>query len=72
MPESRPKPSAVGRTLNQVECEYIAQVLTDVEGNRKAAARILGIAEKTLYQKILKYHIRVKFYCECPLNSKFP
>jgi DNA-binding NtrC family response regulator len=66
MPESKSKEKD-RRTLDQVECEHIAMVLTDVEGNRKEAARILGIAEKTLYEKIKKYNIHVKFYCDSPL-----
>ena len=62
MPDIKPKEQL--RTLQQIECEYIAKVLTDVEGNRHVAARILGIAEKTLYGKIKRYNIHVKFYCE--------
>ena len=63
MPDTKPK-ERDNRTLDQVECEHIAKVLTDVEGNRHVAARILGIAEKTLYGKIKRYNIHAKFYCE--------
>jgi DNA-binding NtrC family response regulator len=49
-------------TLNQMESKYIVEILTLVDGNRKEAAKILDIAEKTLYDKIKKYGIRAKYF----------
>ncbi|MGD0679839.1 MAG: helix-turn-helix domain-containing protein [Polyangiaceae bacterium] len=44
-----------GRTLVQVERETIRQTLEQLAGNRAAAARSLGIAISTLYEKTKKY-----------------
>ncbi|MEO0026004.1 MAG: sigma-54 dependent transcriptional regulator [candidate division WOR-3 bacterium] len=40
------------RTLKEVECEYILQVLKSVGGNLTRAAQILGIDRKTLRNKL--------------------
>lgn len=40
------------RTLKEVECDYILQVLKSVEGNVTRAAQILGIDRKTLRNKL--------------------
>jgi DNA-binding NtrC family response regulator len=45
-------------TLDDVEREAIERALTEVHGNRKKAAQILGIGERTLYRKIDKYGLR--------------
>lgn len=47
----RTKPS-LHRTLEEVEREYILQVLTSVGDNKSEAARILGIDRKTLREKL--------------------
>ncbi|GAB4302229.1 MAG: sigma-54 dependent transcriptional regulator [Myxococcota bacterium] len=44
-------------TLEQVEAEYIKNVLESVKGNKTKAAKILGIDRKTLREKIKKYSI---------------
>jgi DNA-binding NtrC family response regulator len=44
-----------GRTLEEVEREALAQTLASCGGNKAAAARALGIAPSTLYQKIRKH-----------------
>ncbi len=41
-----------GRSLRDVQREYIAAVLRSVNGNRAQAARILGIGEATLYRHL--------------------
>jgi DNA-binding NtrC family response regulator len=41
-----------GRTLEELEREYVRHVLTEVRGNRSRAAEILGIDRKTLYRKL--------------------
>lgn len=42
------------RTLAEVEVEYIQNVLASVDGNKSAAAEILGIDRKTLREKLRK------------------
>ncbi len=44
-------------TLEDVEQEAVRNALRDTGGNRRAAARRLGIAESTLYEKIRKYRL---------------
>lgn len=48
----------VGTTLREVEREMIRQTLASVNGNRKEAASLLGIGERTLYRKITEYELR--------------
>src|SRR5262249_17333773 len=42
----------VGRPLTEVERYYMEQALAMTNGNREEAARMLGIAERTLYRMI--------------------
>lgn len=44
-------------SLQEVEKEHIALVLKQTGGHKAAAARILGIDRKTLYQKVQKYQL---------------
>jgi DNA-binding NtrC family response regulator len=44
-------------SLEEMEEELIKDALDKTGGNRKAAARILGIGERTLYRKLRKYHL---------------
>jgi DNA-binding NtrC family response regulator len=44
-------------SLADVERDHIAQVLRYTSGNKKEAARILGIDRSTLYAKIKTYHL---------------
>jgi DNA-binding NtrC family response regulator len=44
--------SGFGRTLAEVEAEYIRNVLASVGGNKTTAASILGIDRKTLREKL--------------------
>ena len=46
-----------GMTMDDIEKEAIRAVLREVEGNRRNAAKSLGIGERTLYRKIQKYAI---------------
>ena len=50
--------SAGTPSLEEMEKETIRQALREVEGNRKKAAEILGIGERTLYRKIDQYGLR--------------
>jgi DNA-binding NtrC family response regulator len=44
-----------GMTIDEMEREAIAAALGEVKGNRRKAAELLGIGERTLYRKISKY-----------------
>jgi transcriptional regulator with AAA-type ATPase domain len=55
-PARRPPPAP--GSLDDVERAAIANALRDGDGNRRQAARRLGIAESTLYQKIRKYGLQ--------------
>ncbi|HHV40017.1 MAG TPA: hypothetical protein GXX61_01325 [Bacteroidales bacterium] len=44
-------------SLNSLEKELITKVLQKNKGHRKATAKELGIAERTLYRKIKEYEI---------------
>jgi DNA-binding NtrC family response regulator len=44
-------------TLEQMEREQIRQALHDHDGNRRKAAKSLGIGERTLYRKIKEYNL---------------
>jgi DNA-binding NtrC family response regulator len=44
-------------TLSDIEREAISQALEQQHGNRKAAARRLGIGLATLYRKLNEYHL---------------
>jgi DNA-binding NtrC family response regulator len=45
----------VGASLEDMEREMIRATLEETEGNRAAAARILGVGRKTLYRKLDEY-----------------
>ena len=44
-----------GMTIEDMERQAIQAALTEVGGNRRKAADMLGIGERTLYRKISKY-----------------
>ncbi len=46
------------RTAADFEKEAIRQALDEAEGNRRRAAAILGIGERTLYRKIKQYDLK--------------
>jgi DNA-binding NtrC family response regulator len=46
-----------GKTMEDLEREAIAAALASVDGNRRKAAELLGIGERTLYRKISKYDL---------------
>ena len=44
-----------GMTIDEMERQAITASLNEVHGNRRKAAELLGIGERTLYRKIAKY-----------------
>src|SRR5271165_1541741 len=51
------KPENLGRTLEQMERDYIAQVLQAEGGRVETAAKRLGIPRSTLYAKLKQYKL---------------
>ncbi len=49
---------AVGTTIQEMERDLISSTLEFVQGNRRKAAKSLGIGERTLYRKIQEYGLR--------------
>lgn len=47
-----------GMNLAELERKAIEETLASVQGNREAAAKILGIGERTLYRKIKEYGLQ--------------
>jgi two-component system response regulator HydG len=45
----------IGRPMAEIERLFITETLKFAEGNRKEAAKILDIGERTLYRKIEEY-----------------
>ncbi|HEY5947487.1 MAG TPA: sigma-54 dependent transcriptional regulator [Kofleriaceae bacterium] len=56
-PTSRPATSSAIRPLVELEKEAILAALASVDGNRRRAAELLGIGERTLYDKLKKYGV---------------
>lgn len=46
-------------SIEELEKRYIINILIKLNGNKKEAINILGISEKTLYNKIRKYNIEL-------------
>jgi len=46
-----------GKTIQEMEKEAIVAALREVAGNRRRAAEMLGMGERTLYRKIKEYDI---------------
>jgi transcriptional regulator of acetoin/glycerol metabolism len=49
--------SLIGKTLEEIEKAAIMKTLKAQGGNKSVAARVLGIAYSTLYEKIKKYEL---------------
>jgi transcriptional regulator with PAS, ATPase and Fis domain len=52
-----PFPPAEGKTLQELEREYIGKILEKTAGNRSRAAKILGISRVNLLAKIKRYQL---------------
>jgi len=52
---TRPHPSPGAGTLTDIERDAIVRTLAEVDGNRRQAAKRLGIGLRTLYDKIHRY-----------------
>ena len=47
-----------GSSIEEQEKKLIAETLEEVNGNRRKAAALLGIGERTLYRKLVKYGLK--------------
>ena len=47
----------IGTSLEDLERVAIARTLASVQGNRRRAAEILGLGERTLYRKLKQYDL---------------
>ncbi len=47
----------VSETVGVLERHYIEAALTNTEGNRSAAAKMLGLSRQSLYMKLSRYGI---------------
>ena len=56
-PRSAAPSASLVRPLVDIERDAIVASLAQVDGNRRLAAELLGIGERTLYDKIKKYGI---------------
>jgi two-component system response regulator AtoC len=43
--------------LDEIEREHILEVLRQVNGNRMAAAKVLGISRRALYRRLDRHHL---------------
>ena len=43
------------RTLEDLESQHIAELLSQCQGNRRQAAAALGVSERTMYRKLKRY-----------------
>ncbi|MFQ6007645.1 MAG: sigma-54 interaction domain-containing protein, partial [Candidatus Zixiibacteriota bacterium] len=55
--QTSPAPFRKGTTMEEMERMLIETALAETNGNRKEAARRLGIGERTLYRKLKKYNL---------------
>jgi DNA-binding NtrC family response regulator len=47
-----------GRTLEEIEREYVVATLKSVNNDRKRAAQILGVSLRTLYSRLAEIKVR--------------
>jgi DNA-binding NtrC family response regulator len=55
--EAPPRGAAPPAPLDTIEREHILDVLRQVNGNRMAAAKVLGISRRALYRRLDRHHL---------------
>ena len=45
-------------SISELESNHIARLLEQYQGHRRKVAEILGISERTLYRKLIRYGLR--------------
>jgi len=56
-PRLREHDGGVPAPLEEIEREHILEVLRQVNGNRMAAAKVLGISRRALYRRLDRHHL---------------
>ncbi len=59
----------VGMSYPEIEKRSIVATLHYCNGNRKNAAKMLGICERTLYNKMRQYKIRIEIQKDRPIEG---
>ena len=55
--DARTSESGASAPLEEIEREHILEVLRQVNGNRMAAAKVLGISRRALYRRLERHHL---------------
>jgi len=55
--DARTSESGASAPLDEIEREHILEVLRQVNGNRMAAAKVLGISRRALYRRLERHHL---------------
>jgi len=66
---------SVGTSLAELQREATIRTLRATGGNRRRAAKILGISPNTLYKALAKYGVEPNHFDLCPggqIYAKFP
>ncbi|MDA8095912.1 MAG: sigma 54-interacting transcriptional regulator [Betaproteobacteria bacterium] len=53
-------------SMNELEAQYVADLLAQHNGHRRTVAQILGISERTLYRKLNRYGLKAGSCDETP------
>src|SRR5204863_9229128 len=78
--DAQPPPNLVtvepGTKMAEIERRVIEAALKETRGNRRRAAEMLGIGERTLYRKIKEYQVPEEMYAESrttapPIERRF-
>ena len=56
-PRGDPRARRGTAPLEEIEREHIVEVLRQVNGNRMAAAKLLGISRRALYRRLERHHL---------------
>jgi len=52
------KKPAISETIDEMKERFTIEALRISKGNRRNAAKLLGITERTVYHSIIKYNIK--------------
>ena len=55
------KKPEISETIDEMHERFLIEALKRSDGNRKATANLLGIGERTVYHKMIKYGLSTRF-----------
>jgi len=61
MPIKKPE---ISETIDEMTERFVIAALRQSKGNRIKAGKLLGITERTVYSKIIKYNIQKSTYAK--------